>query len=103
MTELASPSKAEPLPFSVEQLRLLARAQQLPTVLRAVIADKALAAVALTDQERLQIFQTFCRDQHLNSPEQIEAYSQQQLLLQDDLRFVIERPLRLADCANNSI
>jgi len=96
VTEPASPPKADHLPFSLEQLRLLARAQQLPTVLRAVIADPILAAVALTDQEKLQSFQKFCNNQDLSSPEQVAAYSQQQLLLQEDLQFVIERPLRLA-------
>jgi parvulin-like peptidyl-prolyl isomerase len=96
VTELVNPSKAEPLPFSLEQLRWLSRAQLLPTVLRALIADPALASVSLTDEERLQAFQSFCTDQQLTNPEQLEGYRQQQLLEQEDLQFLIERPLRLS-------
>ena len=96
MTELLSPSKSEPLPFSLAQLRWLSRAQLLPTVLRTLIADPALASASLTDEERLQAFQSFCSDQKLSSPEELEAYRQQQLLHQEDLQFLIERPLRLA-------
>jgi parvulin-like peptidyl-prolyl isomerase len=55
-----------------------------------------LASVSLTDQESLQAFQDFCNDQQLSGDEQVEAYRQQQLLQQEDLQFVIERPLRLA-------
>jgi len=55
-----------------------------------------LASVSLTDQESLQAFQDFCNDQKLSGYEQVEAYRQQQLLQQEDLQFVIERPLRLA-------
>jgi len=96
VTELANPSKAEPFPFSLEQLRWLARGQLLPTVLRTLIVDPVLASVALTDEERVQAFQSFCSDQQLSSPEGVEAYRQQQLLQQEDLQFVIERPLRLS-------
>ncbi len=55
-----------------------------------------MASVSLTDQESLQAFQDFCNDQQLSGDEQVEAYRQQQLLQQEDLQFVIERPLRLA-------
>jgi parvulin-like peptidyl-prolyl isomerase len=55
-----------------------------------------LASVSLTDQESLQAFQDFCNDQQLSGDEQVEAYRQRQLLQQEDLQFVIERPLRLA-------
>ena len=55
-----------------------------------------MASVSLTDQESLQAFQDFCNDQKLSGYEQVEAYRQQQLLQQEDLQFVIERPLRLA-------
>ena len=96
MTDLLSPSKAEPLPFSLAQLHWLSRAQLLPTVLRTLIADPALASASLTDEERQQAFQSFCSDQKLSSPEELEAYRQQQLLHQEDLQFLIERPLRLA-------
>ena len=96
VTELVSPSKPQPLPFSLEQLRWLSRAQLLPTVLRALIADPVLAAVPLTDEERLQAFQSFCSEQRLGSPEDVQAYRQQQLLEQEDLQFLIERPLRLS-------
>ncbi len=95
MTELVSPSKAEPLPFSLEQLRWLSRAQLLSSVLRGLIADPVLASVSLTDEERLQAFESFCSDQQLSSPEEVEAYRQQQVLQQEDLQFLIERPLRL--------
>lgn len=96
MTDLVSPFKAEPLPFSLAQLRWLSRAQLLPTVLRTLISDPVLASVSLPDEERLQAFQSFCSDQKLSSPEDLEAYRQQQLLQQEDLQFLIERPLRLA-------
>ena len=55
-----------------------------------------MASVSLTDQESLQAFQDFCNDQQLSGDEQVEAYRQRQLLQQEDLQFVIERPLRLA-------
>lgn len=96
MPESVRPSKAEPFPFSLEQLVWLSRAQQLPTVLRALIADPVLATVSLTEEDQKQAFQSFCIDQQLSSPDQVEAYRQQHLLGQADLQFVIERSLRLA-------
>jgi len=83
-------------PFSTEQLRFLSRSQVLKPVLRALTADPVLASVSLTEEERLQAFQSFCSDQRLSSPEEVEAYRQKQLLQPGDFQFVIERPLRLA-------
>jgi len=89
-------STTEPLPFSLEQLVWLSRAQQLPTVLRALIADPVLATVSLTEEDKKQAFQSFCLEQQLSSPDQVEAYRQKHLLGPVDLQFMIERPLRLA-------
>ena len=83
-------------PFSTEQLRFLSRSQVLTPVLRALTADPVLASVSLTEEERLQAFQSFCSDQRLSSPEEVEAFRQKQLLQPDDFQFVIERHLRLA-------
>ena len=87
---------SETSPFSPEQVRFLSRCQVLSPVLRALTADPVLASVSLTDEERLQAFQSFCSDQQLSSPEEVEAYRQQLLLLPGDFQFVIERPLRLS-------
>lgn len=87
---------SEAAPFSPEQLRFLSRCQVLSPVLRALTADPVLASVSLTEEERLQAFQTFCNEQRLRSPEEVEAYRQQQLLQPGDFQFVIERPLRLS-------
>ena len=84
------------LPFTPEQVSCLSRSNLLSNILRALTSDAILASVSLTDQESLQAFQDFCNDQQLSGDEQVEAYRQQQLLQQEDLQFVIERPLRLA-------
>ena len=83
------------LPFTLEQVSCLSRSNLLSNTLRAITADSILASVSLTDEDRLQAFQGFCNDQHLSGPGEVEAYRQQQLLMQEDLQFVIERSLRV--------
>ncbi len=87
---------SETVPFSPEQLRLLSRCQVLPNVLSALIADPILASVSLSDEEEKEAFQAFCSQQQLINPEQVETYRKQQHLQPEDLKFVIERPMRLA-------
>ena len=96
MKDPARHSSGALLPFTPEQVSCLSRSNLLSNILRALTSDAILASVSLTDQESLQAFQDFCNDQQLSGDEQVEAYRQQQLLQQEDLQFVIERPLRLA-------
>ena len=96
MKDPARHSSGAVLPFTPEQVSCLSRSNLLSNILRALTPDAILASVSLTDQESLQAFQDFCNDQQLIGDEQVEAYRQQQLLQQEDLQFVIERPLRLA-------
>ena len=96
MKDPARQSSGALLPFTPEQVSCLSRSNLLSNILRALTSDAILASVSLTDQESLQAFQDFCNDQQLSGDEQVEAYRQQQLLQQEDLQFVIERPLRLA-------
>lgn len=96
MKDPARHSSGAVLPFTPEQVSCLSRSNLLSNILRALTSDAILASVSLTDQESLQAFQDFCNDQQLSGDEQVEAYRQQQLLQQEDLQFVIERPLRLA-------
>jgi parvulin-like peptidyl-prolyl isomerase len=89
-------TSCELLPFTREQVSYLSRSNLLSNTLRAITADSILASVSLTDEERLEAFQGFCRDQHLSGPGEVEAFRKQQLLQKEDLRFVIERSLRFA-------
>ena len=96
MKDSVKKADCELLPFTLEQVSSLSRSNLLSNILRTLTADSILASVSLTDEERLQAFQSFCSDRELTSPEKLEAFRQQQLLQQEDLQFVIERPLRLA-------
>jgi parvulin-like peptidyl-prolyl isomerase len=83
------------IPFGGQQLRWLARTQQLSTVIRAHILEGALESVSLSEEEQHQAMQAFCKEKELQSPEEIESFRCRLLLSDLDFQWFVERPLRL--------
>ena len=84
------------IPFSPQQLRWLARCQQLTSVLRAHIIDQRLSSVQISEEDCRLAMQSFCHEQGLRTPEEVEAFRCRQLLPASSFKLLVERSLRIA-------
>jgi parvulin-like peptidyl-prolyl isomerase len=76
-------------------LALLARYGLLRPLLRQIKVHNSLASEQLTDEERQQALVAFAQEHGLATMEELEQFREAQMLRQDALVAVMERPLRL--------
>jgi hypothetical protein len=81
--------------FSLPQQQLLARHGLLLPLLKAQIMARAVAGVALSDEERSRCHQEWARRQGLKSEEEFQTFRLSQLLSLEDALAQAELPLRI--------
>jgi parvulin-like peptidyl-prolyl isomerase len=81
--------------LSPPALALLARHGLLRPLLRQIYLDDTLAQVELSEEERQQALAAFAQQRQITSAETLEQFRQDQLLTEEALTALIERPVRL--------
>lgn len=80
---------------AADLLPLLRRCGLMPTLVKEVVIDQAVAAISLTDEEMAGAVEQFMQAHQLGSDEQRDAFLQQRGLLAADLETIALRDLKL--------
>ena len=96
VAQVPNAQRLSDLPFSLDQLRWLARSQQLIGVVRAHILEEAVATFGLSEDEHLEALRVFCLQHGLDGGQDIDDFRRRLLLSASDFQVLAERSTRLA-------
>mgnify|MGYP003332123559 CR=1 FL=1 len=94
MAQVPNAQRLSDLPFSLDQLRWLARSQQLNGVLRAHILEECVASFDLSEDDRQEALRAFCLQRGLDGHQDVDNFRRRNCLSVSDFQVLAEYSTR---------